>query len=96
MSKSVVPFLGNVDLNCKYNPKNVASYLKTKQLGYVIYNNTFLEAASESQVADYFLKTRLNRKNFDQNTKFFETLNETSQKIINKFEEIKYGRISRS
>lgn len=96
VTKSVVPFLGNVDLNCKYNPKNVASYLKSKQIGYVIYNNSFLEAASESQVAGYFLKTRLNKRNFDQNTKFFETLDETTQKIINKFEEIKYGRISRS
>ena len=96
LSKSIVPFLGNVDLECKYNPKNVASYLKAKKIGYVIHNNTFLEAASESQVADYFLKTRLNKKSFDQNTRFFECLNETSNKIIQKLEEIKYGRISRS
>lgn len=96
LSKSIVPFLGNVDMGCKYNPKNVASYLKTKKIGYVIHNNTFLEAASESQVADYFLKTRLNKKSFDQNTRFFECLNETSNKIIQKLEEIKYGRISRS
>ena len=96
LSKSIVPFLGNVDLGCKYNPKNVASYLKSKKTGYVIHNNSFLEAASEAQVADYFLKTRLYKKSFDQNTRFFECLNETSNKIIQRFEEIKYGRISRS
>lgn len=96
LSKSMVPFLGNVDLGCKYNPKNVASYLRAKKTGYVIHNNTFLEAASESQVADFFLKTRLYKKSFDQNTRFFEVLNETSNKIIQRFEEIKYGRISRS
>ena len=96
LTKNVVPFLGNVDLNCKYNPKNVASYLKAKKIGYVIYNNTFLEAASESHVADYFLKTRLNKKNYDQNTNFFNVLDETSKKIVQKFEEIKYGRMSRS
>ena len=97
IAKNVVPFLGNVDLNCKYNPKNVASYLKTKRMGYVLYNSAFLEAASESRIADYFLKTKLNnRKHFDQNTKFFEVLDETSKKILQRFEEIKYGRMSRS
>ena len=83
-------------MNCKYNQKNVASYLKAKRIGYVIYNNTFLESASEANVADYFLKTRLNKKSFDQNTKFFEVLDDTSKKIIQRFEEIKYGRMSRS
>ena len=96
LAKNVVPFMGKVDLGCKYNPKNVASYLKAKKIGYVLYNNSYLEAASESKVADYFLKTRLNKKSFDQNTKFIEVLDETSNKIIQKFEEIKYGRISRS
>lgn len=95
-SSHMVPFFGNVDLGCKYNPKNVASYLKAKKLGYVTYNNSFLEAANESKVSDYFLKTRLSKKNFDQNTKFFQSLDETSKKIIQRFEEIKYGRMSRS
>jgi len=92
-TKKIVPFLNNVDISCKYNPKNVASYLKEKNLGYILYNATFLEAASEAQVSDFFLRTRLSKKTFDENYKFIETLSETSKKIINKLENQKYGRI---
>lgn len=92
-SKEIVPFLNNVDFSCKYNPKNVASYLKEKKLGYILYNTKFLESSSEAQVSDFFLRTRLSKKTFDENYKFIETLSETSKKVINKLEEIKYGRI---
>ena len=96
LSKSIAPFLSNVNLSCKYNPKNVASYLKSKSLGYVLYNTTFLEAASEAQVSDFFLKTRLSKKAYDDNNNFIEVLAETSEKIVNILEEVKYGKISRS
>ena len=65
-SKEIVPFLNNVDFSCKYNPKNVASYLKEKKLGYILYNTKFLESSSEAQVSENTktIKNILNARNW--------------------------------
>ena len=90
--KNVIPLLASVNSYCKYNAKNVASFIKDKELAYIIYNNTFLESASEAKVANFFLNTRINKKVLDRNSQFLESVAYSSQKIMNKFEEIKYGK----
>lgn len=94
--KNVIPILGNTNNYCKYNPKNVAAYIKNKELTYIIYNNSFLEAASEARVANFFLNTRIQKKAFDKNSQFLESVANASEKIIHKFEEIKYGQVLHS
>lgn len=94
--KNVIPIIGSSNSYCKYNPKNVASYIKNKELAYIVYNNNFLEAASEAGVANFFLNTRIQKKAFDKNSQFLESVANSSQKIIDKFEEIKYGKVLHS
>lgn len=94
--KNVIPLIGSTNGFCKYNPKNVATYIRDKELAYITYNNTFLEAASEAGVANFFLNTRINKKAMDRNSQFLESVANSAQKVIHKFEEIKYGRVLNS
>ena len=91
--RNVIPLLGSTHHDCKYNPKNVASFIKNRELAYITYNNTFLEAASEAKVANFFLNTRISKKAMDRNSQFLESVANASQKVIQKFEEIKYGKV---
>lgn len=91
--RNVIPLLGSTNQYCKYNPKNVASFIKNRELAYITYNNTFLEAASEAKVANFFLNTRISKKAMDRNSQFLESVANASQKVIQKFEEIKYGKV---
>lgn len=91
--RNVIPLLGSTNHYCKYNPKNVASFIKNRELAYITYNNTFLEAASEAKVANFFLNTRISKKAMDRNSQFLESVADASQKVIQKFEEIKYGKV---
>lgn len=94
--KNVIPLLGSTNPYCKYNQKNVASFIKDRELAYIIYNNSFLEAASEAKVANFFLNTRINKKALDKNSQFLESVANSAQKVMNKFEEIKYGKVLHS
>jgi len=90
--KNVIPIICNSNNSCKYNPKNVAVYIKDKELAYISYNSGFLEAASEAKVANFFLNTRINKKAFDKNSQFLESVAYSARKVISKFEQIKYGK----
>lgn len=94
--KTVIPLIGSTDPFCKYNPKNVAAYVKDRELAHIIYNSSFLEAASEGSVAKFFLSTRLSKNARDKNSQFLKSVAEASQKVINRFEKIKYGKVLNS
>lgn len=94
--KTVIPLIGSTNPFCKYNPKNVAAYVKDRELAYIIYNNSFLEAASEGSVAKFFLSTRISKNARDKNSQFLKSVAEASQKVINRFEKIKYGKVLNS
>ena len=94
--KNVIPLIGSMNGYSKYNAKNIAQKINEKNLAYIIYNNAFLEAASEARVSDFFLNTRISKKAWDRNSQFLNSVAEASQKIIDKFEEIKYGKVLRS
>ncbi len=95
-NKNVIPLIGSMNGYSKYNPKNVMNYVKDKNLTYINYNNAFMEAASEAKVSNFFLKTRIDGKAWDRNSQFLESVANTSQKIVDKFEEIKYGKTLQS
>lgn len=94
--KNVIPIIGSTDNYCKYNPKNVSTFIKDRELAYIAYNNGFLESASEAKVANFFLNTRMSKNARDKNSQFLESVANASQKVINKFEEIKYGKVLHS
>lgn len=94
--KNVIPIIGSTNGYCKYNPKNIIQIIKDKNLAYINYNHVFLEVASEAKVTNLFLNTRFNKKVWDRNAQFLESVADSSQKIINKFEEIKYGKVMNS
>lgn len=94
--KTVIPLIGSTNSFCKYNPKNVSSFIRDKELAYIIYNNDFLEAASEGEVAKFFLKTRISKNARDKNSQFLKSVANSSEKVIHRFEEIKYGRVLNS
>lgn len=94
--KNVIPLVGNLNEHCKYNSKNVATYIKDKELACINYNIKFLEAASEAGVANlfsnFFLNTKINKNATDKNTIFLESVANSAQKVVRKLEEIKYGK----
>lgn len=94
--KNVIPILCNVDGHCKYNPKNVATYIKDRELAFVEHNSKYLEVASEGAVSDLFLSTIRSKKTFDNNARFLKSIGYSSKKIIAKFEELKYGKVSQT
>ena len=94
--KNTIPIIGSVNEFSKYNLKNIANYIKEKETVGILYNNGFMEAASEAKISEFFLKTRLDKKAWDRNYNFFETVVNSSKKVMNKFEEIKYGKIMNS
>ena len=93
---NVIPIIGSTNFYCKYNPKNIATYIKDKEVAYISYNNSFLEAASEGEVASFFLNNRISKKAQDRNYEFLESVDYSSRKLMNRFEEIKYGKVLHS
>lgn len=85
-----ITLLSNADENSKYNVKNVTRYIKEKDVCQVLYNPTFMEAASEAGVATYFLKTRLSNSANDKNSAFIKSIAELAKAIDYKLEELKY------
>lgn len=85
-----ITLLSNADENSKYNVKNVTRYIKEKDVCQVLYNPTFMEAASEAGVATYFLKTRLSNSANDKNSAFIKSVAELARAIDYKLEELKY------
>ena len=95
-SKMVIPIVGSANGYSKYNPKNMMAYIKDRSLAYINYNNSFMEAASEAKVSSFFLNSRLYKKTWDRNSQFFTSIADTSRKIMDKFEEMKYGKVLKS
>lgn len=85
-NKTIV-LLGKCDEESKYNAKNVGRYMVIKDVLPIPYNTQFLEATNEGKVADLFMRIRT--KTFkDSNTIFVESVNEASQRILEKLKEV--------
>lgn len=77
--KQIVPLIGNMNGDCKYNQKNIANYTKDKNVVSIFHNHAFLEAASEAKVANFFLNTKINKKAWDSNSQFLESVADVSR-----------------
>ncbi len=88
---NVIPLLTNSDDNSKYNVKNVTRYIGARrEIATIPYNCSYMECASESGVANFFLKTRLSTATQDKNSEFIKAVDFSCKKIIYKLEELKY------
>ena len=90
--RNIIPLLGSMNPYSKYNPKNVGSFIKDKQIAHILYNNAFMESACEGSTANFFLNTRMYKSAGERNAEFLASISDASQKIKNKFEELKYSK----
>lgn len=85
-----ITLLSKADECSKYNVKNVTRYIKEKDVCQVLYNPTFMEAASEAGVATFFLKTRLSNSANDKNSAFIKAIAGLAKAVDYRLEELKY------
>ena len=87
--KNIFLLVGRYERNSKYNIKNITRYLKEKkEVAVVPYNMLFLESCSEGTIIDYILKIRNIQDEFDYNKYFYEQVKNTSEKIVERLQEI--------
>lgn len=88
-NKNIIYMLSRTDVNSKYNDKNVARNIgERKGILSVPYCTLFGEAASEGNVAEYFIKYNKLTDETDQNYIFIETVRKDAQDIIYKLQEL--------
>lgn len=80
--------IGRFDSHSKYTVKNISRYVGLRRdITVIPYNTLYNEAANEENVADLFLKIR-KVSGEDRNAKFVKEVQETSEKIIYKLQEL--------
>lgn len=86
--QNVMISIGKYDKFSKYNNKNIARYLKEKNLLSTIpYNTLFFEACSSGEITDYFLKLR-NIDKTDRNALFVDDVKNMANNLIYKLQEL--------
>lgn len=87
--QNMIYLLGKQDMNSKYNDKNVARLIgERKGILTVPYCLLFSEAASEGNLAEYFIKYNKITDETDQNYIFIEAIKKDVQSIIYKLQEL--------
>lgn len=86
----IITLLSNADDSSKYNMKNVARYVKDKNLVQVPYNKVFSDAASEAGVAQFFIKNAMTKSGTGANADFVKSVSDIIKRIDYKIEELKY------
>ena len=86
--KNIMMLIGNYNpRSAKYSNRNIARYMKVKEVYYIPFSNLFFESANEGLVADFFIKFRKVR-NTNPNAPFIEATKQISEGIINKLREL--------
>ena len=92
--KNVLLMLGRYNPNSKYSNKNVARFLKEKNIPMVVpYNVLFSDECSEGRIVDYFLKIQKIQGYDNKDTFFVNQLRGTSQILEYKMQEKRNGLI---
>ena len=92
--KNVLLMLGRYNPNSKYSNKNVARFLKEKNIPMVVpYNVLFSDECSEGRIVDYFLKIQKIQGYDNKDTFFVNQLRGTSQMLEYKMQEKRNGLI---
>lgn len=85
---NIILNIGNFDDYSKYSLKNIARYTGMKKdICCVPYNTLFMEAASEENVADLFLKI-IKVSEMDINNVFIKAVKDAKEKILYKIQEV--------
>ena len=88
-SMKTLPFLTRSDESSSYNVKNTTRYINEKeQIMTLPYNVRFMEAVNESNIAKFMTNTKLSKSALQVNGDFFEELQKTSNKILDKLKEL--------
>ncbi len=92
--KNVLLMLGRYNPNSKYSNKNVARFLREKNIPMVVpYNVLFSDECSEGRIVDYFLKIQKIQGYDNKDTFFVNQLRGTSQILEYKMQEKRNGLI---
>ena len=73
--------------SAKLSARNIARYIKVKDILYIPFNNMYFEVANDGLVADFFIKFR-KIKNTNPNASFVEATDNASETIIKKIKEL--------
>ena len=85
---NVIIMLGKYNPNSKYSNKNVARYLKEKNIPIVVpYNILLADDCSEGKIIDYFLKVQRLVGYDNKDTYFIKQLRQTSNSLEYKMQE---------
>ena len=86
--KNVLLLLGRYNPNSKFSNKNVARYLKEKNVPMVVpYNILFSDECSEGRIVDYLLKIQRIEGYDNKDTYFIKQLRETTNTLEYKMQE---------
>ena len=85
---NVLLMIGKYNPNSKYSNKNVARYLKEKNIPMIVpYNILFSDECSEGKIVDYFLKIQRVEGFDNKDTYFIKNLRSTTQYLEYKMQE---------
>ena len=89
---NVLLMMGRYNPNSKYTNKNVARFLKEKNIPLVVpYNILFSDECSDGRIIDYFLKIQRLDGYDNKDTYFIKQLRETTNSLEYKMQEKKNG-----
>lgn len=85
---NTIMLIGNYNpRSAKYTARNIARYMKEKQIYTIPFNNMFFESSNDGLIADFFIKFRKIR-NTNPNATFIESTKNISAAILNKVKEL--------
>ena len=91
---NVLLLLGKYNPNSKYSNKNVARYLKEKNIPMIVpYNILLADECSEGRIVDYFLKVQRIEGYDNKDTYFNKQLRQTTESLEYKMQEKMNGLI---
>lgn len=91
---NVLLMMGRYNPNSKYSSKNVARFLREKNIPLVVpYNILFSDDCVEGKIVDYFLKVQKVEGYDNKDTFFIKQLRETTQRLEYKMQEKLNGLI---
>lgn len=92
--KNILLMLGRYNPNSKYSNKNVARYMREKEIPLIVpYNILFADECSEGRIVDYFLKIQRIKGYDNKDTYFINQLRNTMKSIEYKMQEKLNGLI---
>ena len=85
---NIIVMIGNYNpRSAKYTARNIARYLKVKEILNIPFNNSFFEVSNEGEIADFFIKFR-KIKEINPNAVFFQSVDKITTKIIEKIQQL--------